>query len=187
MSRSASRYNTRQGRRYQPKSIARDRAASVLATRRCMISATGRISLIAPAVCQADHYRRGRRAKAEATVEHGSPHAANPARDWCRERAMLAIEVHRHRSSPTLDRHGIYGGLDLAAADRPHQQNANWRSIPGLRATVGCPLGYTKLLFATTPAGGRHGWTADLRRLLSGYRLFQHNPPIPDLPVLAPG
>jgi hypothetical protein len=31
---------------------------------------------------------------------------------------MLAIDVHRHRSSPTLDRHGIYGWLDLAAADR---------------------------------------------------------------------
>jgi hypothetical protein len=25
---------------------------------------------------------------------------------------------NRHRSSPTLDRHGIYDGLDLAAADR---------------------------------------------------------------------
>jgi hypothetical protein len=27
---------------------------------------------------------------------------------------MLAIEVHRHRNSPTVDRHGIYGGLGLA-------------------------------------------------------------------------
>jgi hypothetical protein len=71
------------------------------------------------------------------------------------KRAMLAIEVHRHRSSPTLDRHGIHGWLDLAAADQPHQQNANWRSIPGLRANVGCPLGYTKLPFATTAASGR--------------------------------
>jgi hypothetical protein len=34
---------------------------------------------------------------------------------------MLAIQVHRHRSSPTI---GIYGGLGLAAADRPRQKNA---------------------------------------------------------------
>jgi hypothetical protein len=34
-----------------------------------MISATGRISLIAPAVCPADHYCVVRSAKAEATVE----------------------------------------------------------------------------------------------------------------------
>jgi hypothetical protein len=37
----------------QRKSSARDRAASVSATRRCIISATGRISLIPPAVCPA--------------------------------------------------------------------------------------------------------------------------------------
>jgi hypothetical protein len=29
------------------------------------------------------------------------------------KRAMLAIEVHRHRSSPTLDRHGYMAGLAL--------------------------------------------------------------------------
>jgi hypothetical protein len=50
-----------------------------------MISATGRISLIALTVCPADHYRRVRCAKAEATVERGSPNSASPARDWCRE------------------------------------------------------------------------------------------------------
>jgi hypothetical protein len=43
-----------------------------------MISATGRISLIAPAVCLADHYRRVRLAKAEATVECGSPNNVDP-------------------------------------------------------------------------------------------------------------
>jgi hypothetical protein len=48
---------------------------------RRMISATGRISLIAPAVCPADHYCPLRRAKAEATVERAS---ASPVRDWCR-------------------------------------------------------------------------------------------------------
>jgi hypothetical protein len=55
---------THHARPAQRKSTARDRAASVSATRRCMISATGRISLIAPAVCPADHYRRLRRATA---------------------------------------------------------------------------------------------------------------------------
>jgi hypothetical protein len=70
------------------------------------------------------HYRRARRAKAEGTVERGSPNTASPARDSAVKRAMLAIEVHRHCSSPTLDRHGIYGGLGLAAADRTHQQSA---------------------------------------------------------------
>jgi hypothetical protein len=43
-----------------------------------MISATGRISLIAPAVCLAGDYCRRRRANAEATVERGSPNIANP-------------------------------------------------------------------------------------------------------------
>jgi hypothetical protein len=38
---------------------------------------TGRISFIAPAVCPADHYRLIRRAKAEATVERGSPNIAD--------------------------------------------------------------------------------------------------------------
>jgi hypothetical protein len=55
-------------------------------------------------------------------------------------------------------------GSTLPQLTKPHQQNANWRSIPGLRANVGCPLCYTKLLFATTAAGGRDGWQADFRR-----------------------
>jgi hypothetical protein len=50
------------------------------------------------------------------------------------------------------------GGLDLAAPDRALPANANWRSIPGLRANVVCALGYTKLPFATTAASGRDGW-----------------------------
>src|SRR5436309_1113136 len=53
MSGSASPYNARHSRRSQRKPSARDRAASVSAMRRRIISATGRISLIAPAVCPA--------------------------------------------------------------------------------------------------------------------------------------
>jgi hypothetical protein len=30
-------------------------------------------------------------------------------------------------------------GSTLPQLTEPHQQNANWRSIPGLRAPVGCP------------------------------------------------
>jgi hypothetical protein len=45
----------------QRKSTARDRAASVSAMTRRMISALGRISLLAPAFCPADHYGRLRR------------------------------------------------------------------------------------------------------------------------------
>jgi hypothetical protein len=66
----------------------------------------------------ADDYCFVRRPKAEATVERGSPNAANPARDWCRERAMLAIEVDRHPAViAILDVRGTDGWLDLAAAD----------------------------------------------------------------------
>jgi hypothetical protein len=43
-----------------------------------MISATGRISFIAPAVCPADHYRLVCRAKA-GDVERGSPNIADPS------------------------------------------------------------------------------------------------------------
>jgi hypothetical protein len=100
MSRSVSRYNARHARRSQRNSTARDRAASVSVPRRRMISATGRISLIAPAVCPADHYYRLRRAKAEAPMEHGLPNNASPARDCCRETPYLAIQVHRHQQSP---------------------------------------------------------------------------------------
>ena len=82
-----------------------------------MISATGRISLIPPAVCPADHYRRGRRAQAKATVERGSPNTASPARIGAVKRAMLAIQVTGTavRLSSILTE---YGWLDLAAADR---------------------------------------------------------------------
>jgi hypothetical protein len=42
---------------------------------------------------------------------------------------MLTIEVHRHPAvTAILDVRGI-DGLDLVAADRAHQQNANWRFI----------------------------------------------------------
>jgi hypothetical protein len=57
----------------------RDKAASVSATRRRMISATGRISFIAPAVCPADHYRLICHAKAEATSSAGRRIAAQPS------------------------------------------------------------------------------------------------------------
>jgi hypothetical protein len=43
-----------------------------------MISATGRISFIAPAVCPADHYRCVRRANTEATVERESTNIIDP-------------------------------------------------------------------------------------------------------------
>jgi hypothetical protein len=52
------------------------------------------------------------------------------------KRAMLAIEVHRHRSSPTLDRHGIYGGLDLAAADRAPLAERELAVYCGLQAAL---------------------------------------------------
>jgi hypothetical protein len=83
-----------------------------------MISGTGRISLIPPTACPNDHYRRVRRAKAEATVERGRRTLPTQLGIGAVKRAMLTIEVHRHRSSPILDRHGIHGWLDLAAADR---------------------------------------------------------------------
>jgi hypothetical protein len=77
---------------------------------------------------------------------------------------MLAIEVHRHPAvAAILDVRGIAGGLDLAAADRASPAERDWRSIPGLQANVGCPLGYTKLPFATTAASGRDGWIALLQ------------------------
>jgi hypothetical protein len=60
-----------------------------------MISATGRISLIAPAVCRADHHRRVRRAKADVTVERGSPNYCQPGSVLVpRNAPMLVIEVH---------------------------------------------------------------------------------------------
>jgi hypothetical protein len=106
--------DARQARRSQRKAIARDRAASVSATRRRI----GRISLIAPAVCRADHYHRGRRVEAGATVELASSNTAAFAQDWAVERAMLAIEVHRHPAvAAILNGRGIDGGLDLISAD----------------------------------------------------------------------
>jgi hypothetical protein len=73
-----------------------------------------------PPVCcrRPNHYRRLRRAKAEAMVERVTEHRRPQLGIGAVKRALLAIEVHRHRSLPTLDRHGIYGWLDLAAADR---------------------------------------------------------------------
>jgi hypothetical protein len=38
----------------------------------------------------------------------------------------------------------------MSPLTEPHQQDANWRSILGYKSNVGCPLCYTKLLFATT-------------------------------------
>jgi hypothetical protein len=93
----------------------RRQSASVSATRRCMISATAglhppsaRLIIIVASVV----WRLGRRSSA------GRRHCEPSSGLAPRKRAMLAIEVHRHRSSPTLDGHGIYGWLDLAAADR---------------------------------------------------------------------
>jgi hypothetical protein len=49
-----------------------------------MISATGRISLMPPTVCADNHYRRGRRVEAGATVEARGAECC-PSSDWCRE------------------------------------------------------------------------------------------------------
>jgi hypothetical protein len=68
------------------------------------------------------------------------------------KRAMLAIEVHRHRRRPPSIVAEYMAGSTLPQLIEPYQQDANWR------AKVACPLGYTKLLFATTAAGGRDGW-----------------------------
>jgi hypothetical protein len=87
-----------------------------------VISAAGSISLIAPAVCPADHYRRVRRAKAEVTVERRSPNLPAQLGIGAVKRAMLAIEVHRHPAvTAILDVRGIDGGLDLVAADRERE------------------------------------------------------------------
>jgi hypothetical protein len=76
------------------------------------------------------------------------------------KRAMLAIEVHRHRSSPTLDRHGVYGGLDLAAADRAHQQTAKWRFILGTSNRY-IFARYTKLPLRDDRSDRQDGWKMD--------------------------
>jgi hypothetical protein len=59
-----------------------------------MISATGKIPLIAPVVCPADHYCRGRRVEAEATS------------------AMLAIPGRGRRASERA--RSRRGGVDIA-------------------------------------------------------------------------
>jgi hypothetical protein len=102
-------------------------------TRRCMISASGRITLIAPAVYPADHYCRLRRAKAEATVERGSPNTASPARDWCRETRHLGDRGTPSPSShPQFSMFAAYmAGSTLSSLNRAPPSTAATATVAG--------------------------------------------------------
>jgi hypothetical protein len=92
-----------------------------------MISATGRLSLIAPPparliIIDLSVVRRLRR-------RSSAGRRILPAQIGTRamKRAMLAIEVHRHPAvSAILDGRGIDGGLDLVAADRAPPAERDW-------------------------------------------------------------
>ena len=60
-----------------------------------MISASGQPAATRPVIIVVSVVRTLRPPSSAA-----SPNATDPARDWAVERAMLAIEVHRHQQSP---------------------------------------------------------------------------------------
>jgi hypothetical protein len=69
---------------------------------------------------------------------------------------MLAIQVHRHRSSPTLNRHGIMAGPPLPLVTEPIISTRVLAIYSGYRQTLHADCVPQSTIFVTAPYR-RHG------------------------------